>query len=74
MAAKDLTKAQLFLIELERERHDRSYLQPKATIQQELAERAARDRDFFNAGRYYAGDRDKDAVKAWRAIGQTARL
>lgn len=69
-----LTKSESFLLALEAERHDLSYLNPPKRNLEPLTKtvilrpnpkaRQARDKMLFNAGRYAAGCRDKTAVAA----------
>lgn len=75
MAAKSrlepLTPEELWLATLERERHDSSWRKRRsAKAWEELDNRAQRDADYFNAGRYAQGARDKTAASAWQAIGE----
>lgn len=67
-----MTKEEQWLLALERERHDLSYLNPKP-VQVETVfvtkpvypkSREARDKLMFNAGRYAAGARDATAIAA----------
>lgn len=66
-----LTAEQLWLASLEKERTDNSWRKNRsAEAWQELDSRAQRDADYFNAGRYAQGARDKTAASAWQAIGE----
>ncbi len=69
----DLTPAQEFLINLERERYsaawrDKPKPQPTQIIyvpaKPDAKKQRERDRIMFNAGRFAAGDRDDEATKA----------
>lgn len=80
----------LWLASLEMERTDRSYLrkpEPKETyrptviVQERKREtkaeakaREKRERAFFNAGRYVAGDRDKTASAAYELLERDGEL
>ncbi len=72
-----LTPEQEFLVRLEMERNDKSYLQPRKPIEPKVVyltqkeypkSRAVRDKMMFDAGRYAAGARDKSATKAAKAL------
>lgn len=82
---REMTPSELWLLDLERERNDRSYLTPRynryepqvATITRVVKTKAPtskeqkeRDRVFFHAGRFAAGARDTDALEANNKIGK----
>jgi hypothetical protein len=70
----DLTPAQQFLIDLERERYSTAWrAKPEPKHQPQIVyvpakvdakKQRERDRIMFNAGRFAAGDRDDEATKA----------
>lgn len=77
--AKTLTPAELWILELERERHDTSwrYPAPKQSNEPQVIfvpekidrkKQKHRDNVMFHAGRYSAGARDKAAISANQEI------
>lgn len=72
-----LSPQEKFLLALEMERTDLSYLKPKPKVQVETVfvpqptypkSRQKRDKLMFDAGRYAAGDRDFDAIQAHQRL------
>jgi hypothetical protein len=63
-----LSKAEEWLVRLEMERYA---IRPKPEQAKGVESRELRDKLYFNAGRYAAGARDKVALIAWQAIGET---
>lgn len=76
MRTKKMTEQEQWLLKLEMERNDLSYLKPKRPelevvkvivkekVYPKREEQEVRERLMFNAGRYAAGDRDKTAEAA----------
>lgn len=82
---REMTPAELWVLELERERNDRSYLTPRynryepqvATVTRVVKTKAPtsqeqkeRDRVMFHAGRFAEGARDEEATNANRMVGK----
>jgi hypothetical protein len=63
-----LSPAEEWLVRVEMERHA---IKHAPTEQNGVESRELRDKLYFNAGRYAAGQRDKVAQIAWQAIGET---
>ena len=72
-----LTPEQAFLMRLEMERNDRSYLTPGRVVEPPIVyvtrkvyvkQSPDRDKMMFDAGRYAAGARDKSACRAARKL------
>ncbi len=74
---KSAKEVKAWLLSLEAERHDRSYLNPpKRSYQPEVIYRDRpvdhryRDNVMFHAGRWAAGARDLEAARANRLVGK----
>lgn len=74
MAAANPTEWELAMMKLELERFSQSFRQDLEPSERQLVERSLRDKTYFNAGRYAAGDRDKTATAAWKKIGESPIL
>lgn len=71
----DLEEVKTWLLALERERHDMSYKTRKPVEQPSFihaspAAQKQRDLTMYNAGRYAAGARDKQAIKASKEVNR----
>jgi hypothetical protein len=74
--ARPLNETERWLMNLEMERTDRSYLNPRPpearvvyiTRKVYPTSRDDRDKLMFNAGRYAAGARDKTAIQAHKKL------
>lgn len=81
---RQMTPGELWLLELERERYDRSYAVPRNRYEPQIAtitrvvktqaptsqEQKERDRVMFHAGRFAEGARDTDALEANNKISK----
>ena len=81
---RQMTPGELWLLELERERYDRTYATPRNRYEPQVAtitrvvktkaptsqEQKERDRVMFHAGRFAEGARDEEATNANRMVGK----